>query len=206
MSSTIHIKFPFSQEKGNSMLEYLLNKCGRKYNYMALVKLAFFADRYHIRNYARPISFDKYVAMKFGAVPSNLLNCILFESYEQKNMRIIPPYEVELIDEPTNMKELSETDIEALDFSIKNFSPIGKRNQFDIANLTHAYPEWDRYRERFLKYQDGREDMYYEDFLLNANPDHEEFKKLNITDPFPPLSQIEQEFLLGEMQEYCANV
>lgn len=34
------------------------------------VKLLYLADREHLRRFGRPITFDKYVAMKFGPVGS----------------------------------------------------------------------------------------------------------------------------------------
>ena len=43
------LRFPFSLEKGTAMLQYLLRAVGGEYNYMGLLKLAFFADRYHAR-------------------------------------------------------------------------------------------------------------------------------------------------------------
>ena len=34
------------------------------------LKLVFFADRYHLRQYGRPVTNDEYMAMEFGPVPS----------------------------------------------------------------------------------------------------------------------------------------
>jgi len=51
---------------------------------MALLKLAFFADRYHLRNYARPISGDIYYAMKLGPVPSALKDIIDVQTFTEK--------------------------------------------------------------------------------------------------------------------------
>ena len=36
------------------------------------IKLIFFADRYHIRKYGRPITNDEYLAMDFGPVNSGV--------------------------------------------------------------------------------------------------------------------------------------
>ena len=74
MEMRLHIPvyFHFDQAKGIAILEYLLNQLEGKYNYMALLKLAYFGDRKHLREYARPISFDFYKGMKLGAVPQSL--------------------------------------------------------------------------------------------------------------------------------------
>ena len=62
----LKVRFPFSLEKGVAMLQYLLNGVGGEYNYMALLKLAFFADRFHVRAHARPVSMDDYFAFPYG--------------------------------------------------------------------------------------------------------------------------------------------
>jgi hypothetical protein len=144
--------------------------------------------------------------MKLGTVPSNLLNCILLENYEGKNIRLVKSKQVTLVKQKVDLNEFSQTDIEALDFSLHFFAQIGKKNQFNLANLTHAYPEWERYKERFEKDAAGREEIFYEDFLKNANPKHEEFKRLGISDPFSPLTDSERKSILEEMKEYCANL
>lgn len=43
---------------------------GRTLTQYDLVKSIFIADYWHLRKFGRPISFDNYVAMKFGPVPS----------------------------------------------------------------------------------------------------------------------------------------
>ncbi|MGH7497077.1 MAG: Panacea domain-containing protein [bacterium] len=60
-----------------------LDQVAGRYNYMALLKLVFFADRYHIRNYARPVSCDEYYALKLGPVPSNLKDIVDVEKWNQ---------------------------------------------------------------------------------------------------------------------------
>ncbi|MBM4162672.1 MAG: DUF4065 domain-containing protein [Ignavibacteria bacterium] len=201
------IRFPFSQPKANAVLTYLLWKLGGRWNYMALLKLAFFADRYHVRKYARPVSFDEYFAMKLGPVPSNLLNTITLQDFLGKEFSIVEGHDVRLND-PTkaNFEELSESDVEALDFALAHFAGVGEKNEFDLADLTHAYPEWDQYKERFKVNPNGREEIDYADFLLNANPDHIVFKQLAFSDPFPPLSKREREDVLEEMREYASQL
>lgn len=200
------ITFRYNPEKGDAMLEYLLQRLEQKFNYLGLVKLAFFADRYHIRNYARPVSCDSYYAMKLGPVPSNLLNSILIENYEGKNLKLISQHDVALIGESETIGYLSETDVEALDFVVENFARIGKADPFYLADLSHAYPEWARYEDRFLKDKSGREDMFYEDFVRNADPNNIEFRRFGIKDPYVPLTEQEAEAIIEEMREYSHQI
>lgn len=71
------IRFRFILEKGTAMLQYLLKRVGGEYNYMSLLKLAFFADRFHVRQHARPVSMDEYYAFKYGVAGSQLKNILL---------------------------------------------------------------------------------------------------------------------------------
>lgn len=41
-----------------------------------IVKTIFLADRKHLNRFGRPITFDKYVAMKFGPVPSTVYDLL----------------------------------------------------------------------------------------------------------------------------------
>lgn len=202
------IFFQFKQQKGLAMLEYLLEQLGGESNYMALLKLAYFSDRKHLRTYARPISFDYYKALKLGAFPQSLsdnVKGINFPDSIWSNVTL-NGYTIALKSPSSIGDELSGSDREAMIWAIENFGAIAKRNQFDIANLTHAYPEWDRYREVFRISPNTALPMYYEDFLESANPQHEEFLKNNITDPFPPLSSQEQNDILAEMREISQNI
>jgi uncharacterized phage-associated protein len=196
------IKFNFNPEKGIAFLETLIQKVGGEYNYMALLKLAFFADRYHLRNYARPISGDIYYAMKLGPVPSALKDIIDVQTFYGENIQIKTgsQYCVELKSEIIDTDQFSNSDIEAIDFAVKEFGEIGK-NPFAIANLTHAYPEWDRYKDIFVNSSNTRENMDYLDFLQNASPNHVEFRKLNFCDPFIPLTESERQDLIDEILE-----
>jgi uncharacterized phage-associated protein len=196
---TLKIKFPYDPNKGLAMLEYLLQLAGGKYNQMALLKLAFFADRYHVRHYARPVSSDEYYALKLGPIPSNLRDIISTERYYPENVSFTNDHEVELKSKNIDIDQFSKSDIEAMNFAVDKFAAIGRKSEFFLANLTHAYPEWDKYRKRFEESPLGREDMDYKDFLLNADPNHAEFAKLKFNDPFPLLTTQEQEDVLTEM-------
>lgn len=200
MEST-KIRFPYNPQKGLAMLEYLLDLVGGKYNQMGLLKLAFFADRYHVRSFARPVSMDEYYALKLGPVPSNLKDIIETERFLSDNLNITNNYQVELKSADVDLDQFSKSDIEAMAFSVEKFSKIGERDEFFLANLTHAYPEWDKYRQRFATTALGREEMDYRDFLLDADPNHPEFLKLRFKDPFLPLSREEREDILTEMIE-----
>lgn len=188
------IQFAFDEEKGKALIKYLLRALGGTYNYMALLKLVFFVDRYHVRQYGRPVTADDYFAMKLGPVPSNLLRMIQKTEGSGYTLRLAKDA---LVDED----EFSPSDIEAMQFAIERFGEIGRKDPFALAELTHAYPEWDQWRTKFEANPGGREDIDYTSFVKNAAPEHTVFQKLGFTDPFEPLTEEEQELLIWQMRE-----
>lgn len=190
------------------MLEHLLNRVGGTYNYMALLKLAFFADRYHVRNHARPVSMDTYYAFRYGPAGSMLKNILL----EYQDMfDAAPPivkvgYDVKLIPgraEKVDLDQFSKSDLKAMEFSLQHFSGAG--GPFTISDITHAYPEWAQYAA-LLQTRKTPHRINYEDFLKEPEGDNPIFKKLGFVDPFKKLSDEEREFLTQEMREFSAQL
>lgn len=167
------------------MLYYLIQRGNREYDKISLLKLVFFADRYHLRKYATSISNDTYYAMKHGAVASNVKDILdlNFESEEEekyfwyhlktekikKNENNISTYKINQKIEKLEM--LSQTEQEALDFALKNF---GNKETFELANLTHEYPEWSKFEE-VLKNGFTRQKMNIEDFFLPSKDDKDPY-------------------------------
>ena len=197
------IRFEINPKKGVALLQILLDKVGGSYDYKALLKLAFFADRYHIRNYARPIVGDDYFAMKHGPVPSFMKDSIESQDIYDGNIGILPKskYIVKLKSSKNIDKTLfSRSDFEAIDFSVSRFGKIGK-DVWHIVDLSHAYPEWDIHKDNFIDNISNRVEMYYVDFLNNANPNHKEFRRLRFTNPFIPLTNSDKQDIIEEMNE-----
>jgi hypothetical protein len=73
---------------------------------------------------------------------------------------------------------LSQSDIEALDFAWKNF---GHYSEFDLAEITHHYPEWKRHATKLRRIRPKRVEMDYSDFFaepdIGYNPCYELTKK-----------------------------
>lgn len=64
-------------QKTINMLGYLAKKQeDEAMNFMKAYKLIWLADRYHLRNYGRTITGDRYFAMQRGLVPSDTKNIV----------------------------------------------------------------------------------------------------------------------------------
>lgn len=61
----------------------------------------------------------------------------------------------------------SDSDIEALVFAIKHFGHLG---QFQLAEVSHAYPEWKRFEKKLKSGMGSVFNMDYEDFFKDAMP------------------------------------
>src|SRR5882724_2767190 len=62
--------FSFSHRKATQALNFFARKAGGRINKMKALKLVYFADRYHLRKYGRPVVGDEYLAMNYGPVAS----------------------------------------------------------------------------------------------------------------------------------------
>lgn len=162
-------------------LYYISRKLNRKIDKVSAIKLLFFADRYHLRKYFKSITEDVYYAMEMGPVASGVKELISPNGYSDldKNekgyfdsyLRMVDVYTYEAVKIDKDLNMLSETEIEALDFAIDNF---GDKTYAQLINLTHKYPEWQKYRE-IIKKGYKRELIQNEDFFEPSKIDGDPF-------------------------------
>jgi len=126
--------------KISQALYYLQSKTNNpdRFNKLYLLKMIYFADRYHLRHFECLATDDKYFAMKMGPVASCAYDILKGSS----SLKVIAKnaYEVEI--PPQDIDELSESFREALDFALKEF---GHYNWTDLSNISHCYPEWKKH-------------------------------------------------------------
>lgn len=182
----IHFNFDF--KKATQALNYLAKKTDGKINKMFAIKLIYFADRYHLRKYGRPVTNDEYVAMKYGAVGSKTKdiaeNTSFLDDIERnyRNRYIVnkESYDIQSIEE-VDMDVFSDSDVEALNFAIKN---LGRFDQFELADISHAYPEWKKFESAFDSGRSAAFNMNYEDFFKDAEPGDRYLSRLDGKDLF----------------------
>lgn len=161
----------FAHRKATQALNVLARNSGGSLNKLKALKLVFFADRYHLRKYGRAISNDRYFAMQYGSVPSGTKDIAEMSEflgqqeriYAERFLRKSPsdPQSFESLSEP-DTSVFSETDLEALNFAWERF---GKMDGFQLADLTHFYPEWKNHQAAIESGECTRAPMHYEDFL-----------------------------------------
>lgn len=198
--------FELDAEKATQALNYFARKQhDHIISKLAAIKLVFFADRYHLRRYGRPVVGDTYYAMQLGPVASTVLAIADVSAssdvlaYASEYISSIPnpngkPREIRSLRE-VDPEVFSRTDFEALEFAYDTF---WEKNPYRMVDVTHVYPEWKRHEAALASGKEGRrQPMDYSDFF--CNPDDELLKEMGITDPY--LDDPEQLALTKELAE-----
>lgn len=179
MSSALNL--PVAVRKATQALNYFARLAASgapqpELNKMKALKLLFFADRYHLRKFGRPVSDCAYFAMKNGPVASEAKhvaeeNARLAKdelAYVRHFVRRRGEYDASSFVRsvaPVDEAVLSASDIEALQFAWDTFGHYDKEQ---LVEITHHYPEWKKH-ERALNRGHRRVGMDYADFF--AEPD-----------------------------------
>jgi uncharacterized phage-associated protein len=173
------IKFRTNVRKALEVILWFANK-RPGIDFHAILKLLFFADKYHLNQWGRPIIGDRYEAGPYGPVAQTTYDILRGDPlvYELLQLQQLPfavteRYRVTANRAP-DLDKLSESDIEALDEAWREYSHM------DFTNLTDASHEDPAYRKAELE---GRRDMLYADFLEGANASAEVLADLEITAP-----------------------
>lgn len=152
---------------------YLLKKLG-KAGKIKLIKLLYFADKYHLVHYGRTLTNDTYFAMENGPVGTLTKDVLSLKDslFSTKDLEYVKKY-IQNIQYPKynlyqvatkdieELEMLSETDIEALNFVMKAF---GNKSREELSDYSHYYPEWKQY-EILLKTQKRSPEFKPEELL-----------------------------------------
>ncbi len=194
----IHLKFDC--QKATQTIAFFAERFGGIIDKLKVLKLVYFADRYHLRKYGRLITNDEYFAMQLGPVASGVKDIAEFSDFLGEQERAYASQYLEKTDSctiklinPYNQAFLSKTDHEALFFAFEKF---GEYSEYDLSELTHKYPEWEKHKNSLEIYSRVR--MSLEDFIEDPS-DHtiekcyplSEQEKLDTLDELRELSRIE---------------
>lgn len=125
------------------IITYLLQKEGTM-NYVKLLKLIYFADKYHLKEYWDLITWDTYYAMKMWPVASSVYDIIKIPekfNYDSKKLPfklVESTYNLTIVKKIEDFDYLSQIEKESLDLIYDNFWQISKKK---LIELTHEYKE-----------------------------------------------------------------
>ncbi len=193
------MQLSFSHRKAIQSLNFFACAAHGRINKMKALKLIYFADRYHLRKFGRPVTNDSYFAMPYGPVASQCLN--LLNEKEEFTAPIENEYRRKFLKRQDNLlfdskaavdeSVLSQTDLEALGYAWETYS---EKDEFQLADETHKFPEWLKHKAA-LEAGQTRRVMSFQDFLMNPP---EGVEKLE------PLDEETRADLLDELQSINA--
>lgn len=140
------LRFQFDEGKSLEALLYIATKWNDVTAFYAS-KVVFYAEKFHLNRYARPIIGDTFIAMPNGPVPSEIYNIIKGRldqtgdpaAFENALNISTNSYRRVRANRPANMNILSASDVECLDEAIA----FCKARSFGtLSNLTHQEPSW----------------------------------------------------------------
>lgn len=161
------LKFAFNDGKALEALAFIA-KTRPGLTPLFVSKVLFFAEKWHINRYGRPIIADTYIAMPRGPVPSTIKNFIDENwnwvdrpaGYDEAVTIKLGPYMRHLMPglrEP-NITVLSETDIECLKEAIVHCQD---KSADELSEMTHFEKAW--------RNAAPNAPMDYEDFIDDDN-------------------------------------
>lgn len=135
----------FDLDKAIQVLLFITQRVNDLY---AALKVMYFADMDHIEKYGRLICGDHYIAMEHGPVPSGMYDIVKFvrgdrfykvDALVKDMLRVDGGRTIVPLVDP-NKDYLSESDIECLEFAIKEY---GNKSFSELKRLSHlkaGYP------------------------------------------------------------------
>lgn len=156
----MNIKFTLNANKAMQTLLWILNK-KPDIDVYNINKIMFSADCYSLNHFGRPIYGERYVAMKFGTVPSFMYDLTKVKSN-------VPYYHSSAHGLTANAKAddslFSGSDVEALEHGIKEY---GNLDFSSVKSKNHEHPAWVNRIGDLSHY--GSVDIPYEDMINNKD-------------------------------------
>jgi hypothetical protein len=167
----MNIKFAFNEGKAVAALAFVARE-HPGFTPLFVSKVFFFAEKWHLNKYGRPIVADTYIAMTNGPVPSTIKNYI-----DGKWDWVAPPANLNDVitiergrglpklmpgKQAANMDVLSPSDIESLKAAI-DF--CATKEDDELSQITHFEKAW--------KLAEANRPMDYANFVDDDNPQRE---------------------------------
>lgn len=152
------VRFKFSLEKFIACVSYFAEQKLSDLDKLKICKLLYYADKYHLLRFGKPIIGDMYVHLDNGPVPSkslDIMNEVIckdrvfgkdgssnkekFEEYLHVKKSVFHPYPVFEEIKPANLDCLSASEQEALRDTVKRY---GKYSPPQLIDLTHKDASW----------------------------------------------------------------
>jgi uncharacterized phage-associated protein len=174
--ANVPLIFKPKYDKIVELLLYLAHRYPGADKYQA-VKFFYLADREHITQYGRPITFETYYAMSYGPVASNALNLLNNDpaTFRQAGIKNLP-FETEVGKTKTghdttflraplrevNLELFSKSDLRVFDAIVSKYRNASFN---ELYNLTHEHPAYVAAWTKRRHPDAARSEMYYDEMI-----------------------------------------
>lgn len=163
------VQFSFDFDKFLAALQFMAAKGVPELDKYKICKLLFLADKYHLVKYGRPIIGDRYFALPYGPVPSEVLDLLNAFSIAEPNLsdtrfqamtanlELDRKYQNPRISTKVSpaFQVLSKSDLMALDYVIANFGSKGFGELLGLTHTMYAYrAAWERKPSGPMQYEE----------------------------------------------------
>jgi uncharacterized phage-associated protein len=169
----------FNYKKAVQALNLIAIKNGGSINKMKAIKLIWLSDRLHLRKFGRSITGDTYYALQNGPVPSatrDILETSFFSSdiateYASEFIAVIDKYHYKSKNQ-MNLDVFSQTDKDILEIIFNSYKSL---DQFQLSELSHLFPEWQKFQSALENGLSSRFSIDLADFFINFKDDNNLF-------------------------------
>jgi uncharacterized phage-associated protein len=166
------IRYRANPKKLLEALVWITENCPKSH-YHFILKTLFYADKFHLQRYGRPVTGDVYVKMSYGPVPSlaydmlkrneNLPISVLDAVQSSLDVHHKGKYPAFSAKRRPDVNVFSGTDLECMKEALASCSPMGFGA---LTELTH--------RERAWEEADMNQEMNFELFIDDDLPNRDE--------------------------------
>ena len=166
---TVMATLIFDFNRALHALLYVANRVERR-DIHKLFKILYFADMEHLYKYGRAITGDRYIAMKYGPVPSSIYDMVKIvrgtSIYKMDELKAFFRIEDAILTplRDADIDYLSVTDIEELNASIAKYMSWSFASMTSKSHGSAWQSAWDN---------PERDEIYVEDILRECNADEE---------------------------------
>ena len=139
-------QFRFDERKATAAASHLLQLAGGAMPYLQLIKLLYLSDRESLELFGRPVSGDRYVAMKHGPVLSSVYDLIKLTVSGKpsrgpwaEHIESAGRYELRLRMKP-DLGPLSDAEVKLIASVYDRFR---NHDRWRLRDETHALKEWE---------------------------------------------------------------